>query len=515
MNPIARARRRRWIAVQVVLIVAWWLLLAPPALGGWTSYISVTGQSMEPTYETGDLVVVRQQRSYDVGDIVAFRTDGGVVIHRIVSADGTGGYELKGDNNDWIDQWRPSDGDVVGKAVVRLPGVARHLLRLLDPRVLSAAVVMALVVTFASRPSTASPINRQVTTRKTGTMNLADLRRTAAAIPARTLTAIAVTASVGTATVAASGLAWFDDAQRTTFREDATYTQRADLAYTFQVDRGTLYPDGVVGPIDAAAEDQPPVFALPARRLDVTVDYQIEGDAADIAGAYTVDAVITAESGWQTTMPLIEETSFTGPSASIDIAVALDEVTALLDRIDIESGTTASSYTLSIRPTIDVDGRVDGEPVTESMEPTLDMTFDREVWDVTSPLELDTPVVLGADVTEDVTLLGVPVSLLRWAFVPGVLLWTIAAELSRRGVRRSPAAAVSTAFARPGIAVIDVDQRPSDERRSLLVHSPDDLRRVAERDGGLVLRHAKGATVSYFVHHDAALYRYDFVEARR
>src|SRR5690606_8705836 len=101
-----RSRRRSRVPsllIAFVLTVAWWVLLAPPAFGGKTSYISVSGKSMEPTYVTGDLVVVREQGSYTTGDIVAFRAQGGVVIHRIIGGDGTNGYELQGDNNDWVD----------------------------------------------------------------------------------------------------------------------------------------------------------------------------------------------------------------------------------------------------------------------------------------------------------------------------------------------------------------------------------------------------------------------------
>src|SRR5690606_16333002 len=111
--PDRRRARLPALLAAIVLIAAWWLLLAPPALGGRTSYISVSGKSMEPTYVTGDLVVVRERGSYDVGDIVAFEAQGGIVIHRVVGGDGTGGYRLQGANNDWVDPWNPTDAEIV------------------------------------------------------------------------------------------------------------------------------------------------------------------------------------------------------------------------------------------------------------------------------------------------------------------------------------------------------------------------------------------------------------------
>ena len=85
-----RTRRRSCVSsllAAAVFVAAWWLLLAPPSLGGKTSYISVSGHSMEPTYVTGDLVILREKGSYEPGDIVAFKADGGVVIHRIIDGE--------------------------------------------------------------------------------------------------------------------------------------------------------------------------------------------------------------------------------------------------------------------------------------------------------------------------------------------------------------------------------------------------------------------------------------------
>lgn len=115
------------IATAAVAMLAW-LFVWPAALGGSMTYIVVSGPSMEPVYETGDFVAARGQNTYDVGDIVVFSTDNGNVIHRIIGGDGVGGYVMQGDNNPEIDQWTPTDDEVLGKAVLHVPNAGNAVM---------------------------------------------------------------------------------------------------------------------------------------------------------------------------------------------------------------------------------------------------------------------------------------------------------------------------------------------------------------------------------------------------
>lgn len=106
-----------WKRASVVLIlVAAWFLFAPTSVGGRMDYVTVQGHSMEPTFHTSDLVLITRHRSYRVGEIIAYSAasmGGATVIHRIIGmADGR--YITKGDNNDFVDQYRPSNADVRG-----------------------------------------------------------------------------------------------------------------------------------------------------------------------------------------------------------------------------------------------------------------------------------------------------------------------------------------------------------------------------------------------------------------
>jgi signal peptidase len=117
-------RKHASSAVLVLLLAAWYALLAPTSIGGGTAYVEVSGHSMDGTYQTGDLVVTRRQDSYSVGDVITFRASGGQVIHRIIEGNEEQGYRTQGDNNPDADPWRPKNEDVVGRAWIRLPGAA-------------------------------------------------------------------------------------------------------------------------------------------------------------------------------------------------------------------------------------------------------------------------------------------------------------------------------------------------------------------------------------------------------
>lgn len=121
----ARAPWRRVVSwVPAALVVAVAAFLWPATWGGGTTLVVVAGESMEPTYASGDLVVARAGAA-EVGDVVVYRPDGvdGYVVHRIVGGDATTGWTTRGDNNGWDDVWHPTGDDVAGVVRWHVPGL--------------------------------------------------------------------------------------------------------------------------------------------------------------------------------------------------------------------------------------------------------------------------------------------------------------------------------------------------------------------------------------------------------
>ena len=152
---LRRLRRHAGDIVFLIgaLVAAYFLW--PTSLGGCTTLTIVSGHSMEPTYYTGDLVVSRCG-SYDVGDIVVYNppdVGGARVIHRIVGGSSEAGWAMKGDNNDFVDPWQPTNDRVLGKAVLHLPKVGLVGTVLVSPMTwISLLMVAAALVIWPSKP---------------------------------------------------------------------------------------------------------------------------------------------------------------------------------------------------------------------------------------------------------------------------------------------------------------------------------------------------------------------------
>jgi signal peptidase I len=161
-----RSAAKRRIAGRLVTVIVMLALgaalfvMLPPRFGGRTTYVVVSGHSMEPTMHLGDLAIIRKEASYRVGDVVAYRVPGhafdagAVVIHRIVAGDARRGFTTRGDNNNYNDPWHPRPGDMLGVRFARVPGAGVALGRLRGPLPLAgfAGIAATLAAFEALKP---------------------------------------------------------------------------------------------------------------------------------------------------------------------------------------------------------------------------------------------------------------------------------------------------------------------------------------------------------------------------
>jgi signal peptidase I len=156
----ARTNKAGSIALVVVTCLFWAHFLRPESLGGRAGYVLVSGQSMEPRYHTGDLVLVQRHSSYRVGQVIAYRVPkgdpmaGAQVIHRIIGGDAKGGFVVQGDNRTQPDVWRPKAADVVGAKTLRIPDAIMILQYLRSPiflALLAASFVFVHVLNRAGK----------------------------------------------------------------------------------------------------------------------------------------------------------------------------------------------------------------------------------------------------------------------------------------------------------------------------------------------------------------------------
>lgn len=140
---------------------------------------TVISESMEPTINKGDLIVVvgAKEEQIEEEDIIVFynylpTTSGGFakaeVVHRYVDTNLDGSYVTLGDNNDAIDEIRDENGntstltydDVVGKYAFRIPfigWITIFFTQYLNPVfigliIVNVVIIVALVKVLKQKP---------------------------------------------------------------------------------------------------------------------------------------------------------------------------------------------------------------------------------------------------------------------------------------------------------------------------------------------------------------------------
>jgi signal peptidase len=124
---LSHARTAAALAAQLAVVAALLWFCLPQGVGGRASWVLVSGTSMLPHLHTGDIVLVERQSSYHVGEVIAYRVPKGtvgaghVVIHRIIGGNGRTGWTMQGDNRTAPDLWHPTNKNVVGGKLLRIP----------------------------------------------------------------------------------------------------------------------------------------------------------------------------------------------------------------------------------------------------------------------------------------------------------------------------------------------------------------------------------------------------------
>jgi signal peptidase I len=298
----------RRFAVAAILVMA--------AIGGWAftshrlSYVVTHGVSMQPLYHDGDLVFVAKADSYEIGQIAAYHGGAGgrvEVLHRIIGGDPETGFILKGDNKQSTDVDRPTADQLIGRAVLHVPHGGVVLRPMLSPTGLGMIGFL-----FASGGAVAAKSRRDVPRGRRkkkvkGMSGGGGSWATAAVVfkavkrlhPA--LRALAIITALFTATGFALGLlGWMKPTTEAVAYpgqsgESMTFSYSADVIRSAAYDGTTVYsPD--------------PIFRRLANLVDLNVNY------TGTPGRIQVNARMSAQNGWHTTLQLSQQQQFTSGS---------------------------------------------------------------------------------------------------------------------------------------------------------------------------------------------------------
>jgi signal peptidase I len=373
---------RRFLAGLLVwgLAAFAWFCFAPPALGGWTNYVTTDGVSMEPRFHGGDLVLVRSEKSYHVGEIVAYRskTLGTVVLHRIVARDGAR-YVFKGDNNDFDDVGHPTKSQLIGALWIHIPAKYADVLSALrEPPVLGGLVAFGSLLFGAGAFRRRRRRKRERRLQDAHTAPSGGIHRPAPAVVPGDVLIFGCGVLLASAAVAAVA---FSRPVNALGPVSLPYAQTGTFSYSSSTASGPAYPGGRVVTGD-------PVFMRLVQDVNVRFAYSFSSTAQhQIVGSSSLDARIASSSGWSKTLVLQRPAPFTGDHAVLAGTLALGPLMTILHGLE-RTTEVGGTYNLSLVPHVSVSGEVGGVSTKATFSPSLPFTL--------GPLELQPILSSGA-----------------------------------------------------------------------------------------------------------------------
>lgn len=352
--------------ISIALLVgACYFALWPRQLGGPVSYVVTSGNSMEPDLHEGDLVIVRASDSYEVGDVVAYMNGslGSPVLHRIIGVD-SGSYVLQGDNNDFIDSYRPGKTEILGRSWVAIPGGGSVLRTVASPEV---ATAIAVLLGLSIPGSLALRRRRRSPDAPPPTLGVTDEVVPPTVLYRRALVPLTIVAAVA---AAAAGLS-FGRSLETRVSEDVAYSHEGRFTYSGRATKSdAIYEDRRVGTGD-------PIYKGAVEGLRVGFSYSLEGSPrSDVTGTQALEARVSSADGWNRTVELVPPTPFEGPASAVQADLDIDALTAMTIRMEQQTGFDPGLYTVDIVSPVVLEGTLDGASLSDGFDPALSFTMD-------------------------------------------------------------------------------------------------------------------------------------------
>jgi hypothetical protein len=480
---------------------------------------------MEPLLHHGDLAVVYTSSEYHVGDVVAYRNPDvrEVVLHRIVALDGDR-FVLQGDNNTWLDSYRPEGSRILGAMAFHVPEVGKRLGAVRTPWGMSAMVSVAALALFGGR--------RRL---RRGEGNGAPAHDDAPAMRARnghspgpprrpmTLPAAMVPALAGVAILSLAMSALLLATSSTVAAEhDVIYNQDGAFSYT-----GPVAPVGRAVYGREVLQTGDPAYLELTRSMTVSFDYTLSSPSVlQASGTIGLVAEVSDVNGWTRTIELAPTASFDGPAGTVEGVLDLRLLRSMTKQLERVTGVERDHYTLTVRPDVAIEGTLAGRPLSETFAPELRFFLDE------LQLQLEPPgsAPLGEEVVDPVhpgsggllktttreprtfSFLGFDLGIVPLRAVALIVLLLSAGGLAaiflvrRISARSGEAAAIE---ARYGQFLVPVHAgAPAPRGRMVQVESFDSLLRLANHYGHVVLHEEGDGFHAYSIEENGVTYRY-------
>jgi signal peptidase I len=459
--------------------------------------VMVNGISMEPGYHTGDLVIVRATRTYQVGDVVAYRDTkmGAYVIHRIIAIE-QGQYILKGDNNSWIDAYRPTDDEIVGRQWVHAPKAGGAMLWLRTPLNLSLSIVLLGGVLTSGMTASGKK------TKKHLSIQPGEMMINALYLP-------------GFFFLAFLGLTIFAFTRPLTRpADDIPYQQGGIYSYSAAGTPG-VYDTGTI-------QSGEPVFPGLTCNLNVELTYVVIGKQfQDVTGSLQMYMrIMDEQTGWQRTTPMLSRTTFSGDSYHARATLNLCQLIALINLMEEKTGLGTNLYSVEIVSNVTFTANAAGQVVADTFDPVLAFKFDKVRLYLTSTnAETDPLRTMRKDLANNSNTEANTLSLLGWKPTVGLLrvLALLGLGVSLGGLfvigwsifdasRQSKEALIRLRY---GSMLVEACEHPLDVNLPTInIASIEGLARIAEQQNVMILHMSLDHIHYYLVQANGAIYRY-------
>jgi len=502
-----------YAALLLVIMAVVWATLAPLQFGGQSSYVIVAGASMEPVLERGDLVIVRDDYEYKSGDIVTYKHPViGPIIHRILDRAGDR-YILKGDNNDWIDSYQPSDVELIGKLWLHIPNAGDILSQLREPLSLSILTILLGIGVFTS-------LNKEKGNGRNISMDNQSNQRKPLPRQGRELEGILFLFGVIAFASFLLAIIAFRRPIHKSVMDETPYEFKGIFSYSGDAPSGIYDADTV--------KTGDPVFFNLTNELSVTYDFSIVSkQVKDSSGTIQLTAELSDPNGWKRTIELQPETDFIGDSISIAGNVDLEDIKQMIHTLEERTEFERQEYRLALTPSVLIEGEIVSEEFHGEFSPRLEFRLDKyQMYPKSTDSEITTlemfrpsqnGYVQRAAKTPNlisIFTLEIPVQQARLLSVLG-LTTTIGGilVLAFKIVSATKSDEISRIEFKYGQLLVNVEQSAIvNGNQKVDVNTMEDLVRLAERSGQMIFHDVQEMNHHYSVHEGAVIYQYKTLE---
>ena len=306
------------------------------------------------------------------------------------------------------------------------------------------------------------------------------------------------------------------------FTRPTSHTASDDIAYSHSMTYSYSAPANPQVYDQPAIQPGEPVFLELNCTLDVSMAYALASSAPfDVSASYRTLALVSEPNGWKRTLELQPLTPFIdgrfGAQTSLDIC----EIHRIIEKMNELTGVSRSVYDVTVLTEIQLEGEIGGRAYEETISPALHFGLDavqlylrRDADEGTDPLnwQQNGQVRGTRRVANTLSFFGLelPVLPIRIISVIGITVSIAGLVLLSLPILSPSKDEVAIIHARYGSLIIHVQALPPQKKSqpSITVQSMDELARLAQQAGVLILETVQGNEHRFAVILETGTYTY-------